>query len=296
MRCGVRRRRSSDLVSLWLWSRPAAVALIGPLPWEPPQAVGAALKRQKTKQTNKQTKKTKKNKKEENSRQCFSNLAVHMGILLKCRFSLSLGGGGLKFPCFSSSSQVMLLLSIIPHLWGRQVWSKAFCCQMGNEGPEERSHPAHSLPTPVHSEGVTDEANILTFRPQGRGKGRAWGRGWEATLVTVMYRQMCFEVDLFGKHLDLHTSLISSVKYGHSSRKEGMGGQVEVEGGEVVGLRPSLERVPWAEYGFVLDLTPLSSHLAAPGPVCSRFLTGSPCHGWTVSPSPPSPSPPSEPI
>ena len=34
---------------LWLWCRPAAVALIGPLAWEPPYAAGAALKRQKKK-------------------------------------------------------------------------------------------------------------------------------------------------------------------------------------------------------------------------------------------------------
>ena len=31
---------------LWLWGRPAAVAPIPPLTWEPPYAVGAALKRQ----------------------------------------------------------------------------------------------------------------------------------------------------------------------------------------------------------------------------------------------------------
>ena len=34
---------------LWLWCRPAAAAPIGPLAWEPPYAVGAALKRQKKK-------------------------------------------------------------------------------------------------------------------------------------------------------------------------------------------------------------------------------------------------------
>ena len=34
---------------LWLWSRPAAAALTGPLAWEPPYAVGAALKRKKLK-------------------------------------------------------------------------------------------------------------------------------------------------------------------------------------------------------------------------------------------------------
>ena len=47
VRCGV--GRSSDLLLLWLWPRPAAVAPIGPLAWEPPYAVGA----KKPKQTNK---------------------------------------------------------------------------------------------------------------------------------------------------------------------------------------------------------------------------------------------------
>ncbi|RKM63502.1 hypothetical protein C0984_19685 [Clostridioides difficile] len=49
MSCGVGLRRSSDLVLLWLWYRPAATAPIGPLAWEPPYATGAALKGQKTK-------------------------------------------------------------------------------------------------------------------------------------------------------------------------------------------------------------------------------------------------------
>ena len=39
----------SDPVLLWLWYRPAAVAPIGPLAWEPPYAKGGALKRQKKK-------------------------------------------------------------------------------------------------------------------------------------------------------------------------------------------------------------------------------------------------------
>ena len=43
---GVGGRRGSDLVLLWLWCRPAAVAPIRPLAWEPPCAAGAALKRQ----------------------------------------------------------------------------------------------------------------------------------------------------------------------------------------------------------------------------------------------------------
>ena len=39
-----------ELALLWLWHRPAAVAPIGPLAWEPPYAAGAALKSQR--QTN----------------------------------------------------------------------------------------------------------------------------------------------------------------------------------------------------------------------------------------------------
>ena len=53
MSCGVGQRRGSDLVLLWLWRRTAATALIGPLAWESPCAVGTALKRQTNKQTNK---------------------------------------------------------------------------------------------------------------------------------------------------------------------------------------------------------------------------------------------------
>ena len=50
---------------MWLCRRPAAVALICPLAWEPPYAVVIALKRQKTKkQTNKQTTKNPKTNKQ----------------------------------------------------------------------------------------------------------------------------------------------------------------------------------------------------------------------------------------
>ena len=38
--------RGSDPMLLWLWCRPAATAPIGPLAWEPPHAVGVALKGQ----------------------------------------------------------------------------------------------------------------------------------------------------------------------------------------------------------------------------------------------------------
>ena len=42
--CGVSRRRGLDVALLWVWSRPAATALIQPLAWEPPYAAGVALK------------------------------------------------------------------------------------------------------------------------------------------------------------------------------------------------------------------------------------------------------------
>ena len=58
MNCGVGDSRGSDPAFLWLWLRPAAVAQIQPPAWEPPYAMGMALKSKKTK-TNKQT--TKKN-------------------------------------------------------------------------------------------------------------------------------------------------------------------------------------------------------------------------------------------
>ena len=47
MSCGVGCRRGLDPVLLWLWPRLAAVALIGPLAWEPPYATGAALEKGK---------------------------------------------------------------------------------------------------------------------------------------------------------------------------------------------------------------------------------------------------------
>ena len=49
--CGVGHRCGLDLVLLWLWLRPSAVAPIRPLGWELPYAVGAALKRKKKKKT-----------------------------------------------------------------------------------------------------------------------------------------------------------------------------------------------------------------------------------------------------
>ena len=43
--CGLGHKLGSDLVLLWLWCRSAAVALIGPLAWEPLYAAGSALEK-----------------------------------------------------------------------------------------------------------------------------------------------------------------------------------------------------------------------------------------------------------
>ena len=53
MSCSVGHRRGLDLVLLWLWYGPAAIALIRPLAWEPLYAASVTLKIQK--QTNKNT-------------------------------------------------------------------------------------------------------------------------------------------------------------------------------------------------------------------------------------------------
>jgi len=68
MSCGVGHRRGSDPELLWLWCRPVATVLIGPLAWEPPYAAGEALK-------DKETKKKKTKKKERK----FPHLPRHTG-------------------------------------------------------------------------------------------------------------------------------------------------------------------------------------------------------------------------
>ena len=57
--CGVGHRCGSDLALLWLWCRPAATTPIQSLAWEPPYALGVALKRPKTKKKKKKKEKAK---------------------------------------------------------------------------------------------------------------------------------------------------------------------------------------------------------------------------------------------
>ena len=55
MGCGAGRRCSSDPVLLWLWCRPETTALIRPLAWEPPCAMGAAQENGKKAKKKKKT-------------------------------------------------------------------------------------------------------------------------------------------------------------------------------------------------------------------------------------------------
>ena len=54
MSCGVGRRRGLDPALLWFWCRPAAIAPIRPLAWEPPYATGASLEKTKKKKKEKE--------------------------------------------------------------------------------------------------------------------------------------------------------------------------------------------------------------------------------------------------
>ena len=62
MSCGAGRRCGLDPALLGLWCRPAAATLIQPLAWEPPYAMGAALKRQKKKKREREREKQTHNK------------------------------------------------------------------------------------------------------------------------------------------------------------------------------------------------------------------------------------------
>ena len=56
MSCGVGRRHGLDLALLWLWPRPAAVAPIRPLAWEPSYAVAGVALKSKNRNENKNKK------------------------------------------------------------------------------------------------------------------------------------------------------------------------------------------------------------------------------------------------
>ena len=78
MSYGVGCRHGSIPTLLWLWYRLGATAPIGPLAWEPPYSMGAALKRQK--KTKKQKQKTNKQNKPQNKKLGYQFLNVQERI------------------------------------------------------------------------------------------------------------------------------------------------------------------------------------------------------------------------
>ena len=80
MSCSIGHRRGLDLALLWLWCRPEATALIGPLAWELLYAAGAALKRQE--RTNEQ----KKERKTETDRQIWIFHLIFMPLICYAKF------------------------------------------------------------------------------------------------------------------------------------------------------------------------------------------------------------------
>ena len=84
-------RHGSDPVLLWLWRQPVATAVIRPLAWEPPYAVGMALK---SKSKNKQTEKNLKDA--EAWRDCVSCLQLVEFFSVSWVRGMAGGGGGVE--------------------------------------------------------------------------------------------------------------------------------------------------------------------------------------------------------
>ena len=91
MSCGVGHRRGSDLALLWLWGRPAAVALIRPLAWEPPYAASAALEKDKKKKKKIQTLETEK----PTAIQGLIDGLQQTALILRALSSTEIGTGGI---------------------------------------------------------------------------------------------------------------------------------------------------------------------------------------------------------
>ena len=124
---------------------------------------------------------------------------------------------------------------------------------------ERRPPSAHSFPTPEPLSGLQTRLSTCWFL-------RSWAGCSLLSYPAVpdaSSSSMCCGVGTFGVHCSLQRPLTSSLRCGHwGGGDEGTRGQMEVEGRVVVALR--LQRLPWAEFRFVLDLTPQSSHSDSP--------------------------------
>ena len=84
MSCGVVCRRSSDLALLWLWRRLLATALIRPLTWEPPYAMGVALEKAKRPKKKKSEKVNALDLIRKEKIVCWGHHRMRMNLLWKC--------------------------------------------------------------------------------------------------------------------------------------------------------------------------------------------------------------------
>ena len=123
MSCSVGRRRGSDPTLLWLQCRPAAVALIGPLAWEPPYAAGFLPK------------KTKRRRRRRRSRssgfhQCTAGREGHCcpmaegPEILESRVPCGRRGPAWESPGSSGQQSSLLLLQVHPEPGGRSLASR----------------------------------------------------------------------------------------------------------------------------------------------------------------------------
>ena len=76
--CGVGRRHGSDPALLSMWHRPAAIAPIGPLAWEPPYTEGE--KERKTKEKKKKEKEAENISSHSNMDLCSPEVSFNKGI------------------------------------------------------------------------------------------------------------------------------------------------------------------------------------------------------------------------
>ena len=108
MSCGVVHRLSLDLALLWLWRRPAPVALIRPPAWKPPYATGAALKK-----TKKKKRRRRKEKKTNNILSVFPEIICHHFKCTMLFYLILYLGGGFFFLFFTLACKTDHILLFI---------------------------------------------------------------------------------------------------------------------------------------------------------------------------------------
>ena len=135
MSCGVACRCSSDPVLLWLWL--AAIALIRPLAWESPYAMGVALKRPKKKKKKKKKKFQRVERGQLKVTQCQDHMRLR-GHCAPCIISFpgrkGRIGGRSTDKSHTPNSLYALLLPYIPYIEMKGVSKKCTWTQAARRG------------------------------------------------------------------------------------------------------------------------------------------------------------------